>query len=227
MVPRGVVAKEDLMALRECPECKKQVSDQATACPGCGVKLKPKQKLTLKHYIILAVAVLIGIGILQSRHPSTGPKPGEQDAATKAAGGDRDMERFRKRVEKQMAAGDVVATSAARMYSDYNSNEVAADAKYKGKWVQVKGRVGSVAKDLTGDPYLVLPADEYGVAQARADLFPVQIKEFRGKNDFTVCTALEKAGALKSGQAVTVECLGRGTVIGMPQLEQCVIVDAK
>lgn len=30
------------MALIECPECKKQISDQAAACPGCGAR-PPKQ----------------------------------------------------------------------------------------------------------------------------------------------------------------------------------------
>jgi uncharacterized membrane protein YvbJ len=34
------------MALLNCPECSKQVSDQAAACPSCGYPLKPSQRTT-------------------------------------------------------------------------------------------------------------------------------------------------------------------------------------
>lgn len=34
--------------LIDCPECKKQVSDQAEACPNCGIKLKPTSQVIVK-----------------------------------------------------------------------------------------------------------------------------------------------------------------------------------
>lgn len=36
------------MALIQCPECKKQVSENADNCPNCGYKLTPEVKATIK-----------------------------------------------------------------------------------------------------------------------------------------------------------------------------------
>lgn len=45
------------MALIECPECKKQISDQAKVCPGCGAKppQEPKSYAWLWTILILLV----------------------------------------------------------------------------------------------------------------------------------------------------------------------------
>ena len=58
------------MALISCPECKKQVSDQAKSCPHCGVKLKKAKSDEAKAGRIVAVIVLVIVlvlGILVAR----------------------------------------------------------------------------------------------------------------------------------------------------------------
>ena len=57
------------MALVECPECKKQVSDTAKVCPSCGYKLDAekikKRNKTIKRSIlfILLATIVIGLSI--------------------------------------------------------------------------------------------------------------------------------------------------------------------
>jgi len=46
--------------------------------------------------------------------------------------------------------------SANQLYNEYNSNEVAADSKYKGKVVIVIGRIQDIGKDIMGDAYIVI-----------------------------------------------------------------------
>lgn len=135
--------------------------------------------------------------------------------------------RLKARIDRQYAESKdaVVSGTAEQMYREYNANEVAADAKYKGKWVQVRGRLYSVVKGIKGDPYLALAADGYGVTQVHAVLFDVQVKALVGDSGFSVCSAAEKAAPLRRGQSVTVECLGRGSLVGVPRLEQCLIID--
>lgn len=53
-----------------------------------------------------------------------------------------------------------VMVDASTLTSEYNSNEIAADQKYKGKLVEVTGRVDSISKDITGAPYVSL-REEY------------------------------------------------------------------
>ena len=50
------------MALINCPECNKEISDKALVCPNCGENSK-KQKLTLKRWIIIAIGVAILLAI--------------------------------------------------------------------------------------------------------------------------------------------------------------------
>lgn len=46
--------------------------------------------------------------------------------------------------------------SAKKLYSEYDRNEIAADAKYKGKTVIVTGTIDDIGIDIGGDPYIVL-----------------------------------------------------------------------
>jgi hypothetical protein len=46
--------------------------------------------------------------------------------------------------------------SANQLYSEYNSNEVAADSKYKGKVVIVTGTIQDIGKDIMDDAYIVI-----------------------------------------------------------------------
>lgn len=143
----------------------------------------------------------------------------------------QDMERAKGRLERRVerqakATGDSgldADRTAAELFREYKANEIAADAKYKNKWLQVRGKVSAVAQGINGAPYLVLSEDAMGLDQVHAELFDVQVKTMSGKN-FTVCNAREKAAAIKPGQKVAVECLGKGSVLGMPRLEECVIV---
>lgn len=46
--------------------------------------------------------------------------------------------------------------SANQLYREYESNEVAADTKYKGKVVIVSGRIQDIGKDIMDDAYIVI-----------------------------------------------------------------------
>jgi hypothetical protein len=63
-----------------------------------------------------------------------------------------------------------------------------------------------------------------GVAQVQAVLFDVQIKDVTGPKSYTTCSSLTKAAVIKQGQTVMVECLGTGSIIGIPRLGQCLVM---
>jgi len=46
--------------------------------------------------------------------------------------------------------------SASQLFSEYKNNEVAADAKYKGKVVIVSGTIQNIGKDIMDDAYIVI-----------------------------------------------------------------------
>ncbi|MCL1861862.1 MAG: OB-fold putative lipoprotein [Proteobacteria bacterium] len=60
-----------------------------------------------------------------------------------------------KQTEKANDA-DVIKVSARDMIKAYDANEVSADGMFKGKIVEVTGRVGSIGKDITDNPYIAI-----------------------------------------------------------------------
>ena len=61
------------MALKECAECKKQISDQAIACPQCGAPQSAamgkteKKKTSFVTKLVLVLAVLFFIGSISGK----------------------------------------------------------------------------------------------------------------------------------------------------------------
>ncbi len=54
------------------------------------------------------------------------------------------------------ADSGVIKITIGQLYSEYRANEVAADQKYKGRTLQVSGKVNSVKKDVFNQPYIDL-----------------------------------------------------------------------
>jgi hypothetical protein len=54
-----------------------------------------------------------------------------------------------------------IVVTATKLMADYNANEVAADAQYKGRIVDVSGTINSIGKDILDAPYVALSTNEY------------------------------------------------------------------
>lgn len=215
----------------QCPDCKEQVSDAAPACPKCGRPMPdakpPKKKLSKIQWALIIVACLFVVGAIGSRGGNQGAKTDVDKAQDKAERRDAFlMKTLRERNERQMKEtgnkGVDVECSAARYYQDYHANEVAADAKYKGKWVRVRGAVGHVAKSIGDTPYLMISADGYGVAQVHADLLKAQV-EIDSSGNATAREMSAIVGALRPGEKISLECLGGGMTMTIPTLHECLI----
>lgn len=98
-----------------------------------------------------------------------------------------------------------VSVTASKLFSDYDSNEVSADMKYKGKLLSVSGTVQSIDKDA----------------------FDHIVIHLRSSNEFMpVLAYLDSshealAASLSKGQKVSWTCEGSGRLIGSPILKDC------
>ncbi len=102
---------------------------------------------------------------------------------------------------------ETIVVTADELFADYESNEVAADMKYKGKMLDITGKVDSITSGM---------GDKAQVNLVTSNQF--QSATGRGDKDFTA-----KAATLKKGETVRMICKGDGEVIGSPQLKDCVI----
>jgi hypothetical protein len=81
--------------------------------------------------------------------------------------------------------------TAEDLIAAYDDNEVAADKKYKGKWVKVTGIVGEIKKDILNDVYVT-------IGTGKQFEFPVvQCFVAKGMTD--------DAADLKKGQKITAK----------------------
>ena len=98
-----------------------------------------------------------------------------------------------------------VAVTAGALYDAYDSNEVAADQKYKGKLLAISGTVQSIDKDVLDNIIVTL----------------------KTKNEFMAVRAyLNKeheplAASLGKGQKISWTCTGDGKMIGSPVIRDC------
>jgi hypothetical protein len=104
-----------------------------------------------------------------------------------------------------------ITVDAQQLWRDYDANEVAADAVYKGKWLSVTGVVASIDKDFMGHIILDL--------QSPNDFMPTSAKLESSDAD--------KAAALSKGTQVSLVCKGEGRLIGSPNLEDCNISSSR
>ena len=57
---------------------------------------------------------------------------------------------------------------ASRIVGEYEANEVAADARYKGKELAIIGVVGEIKKDILDASYVTLDDGEFGLRAVQA-----------------------------------------------------------
>lgn len=65
-------------------------------------------------------------------------------------------------VEKELSTKPFAGTvSAKTLHSEYEANQVSADAKYKDKMVILTGVVDTIGKDIGDTPYITLKTSEH------------------------------------------------------------------
>ena len=100
--------------------------------------------------------------------------------------------------EKVQSQAPSYTLTANQLYSEYDSNEVAADAKYKGKVVIVSGTIQDIGKDVMDDAYIVIGGEGF--------LDGVQCMFTKGEQS--------SVARLSKGQQVTIKGEVEGKMIG-------------
>lgn len=100
---------------------------------------------------------------------------------------------------------DYIVTTAKKMFSVYNNNQVKGDTLFKNKNIIISGIVDSINSGFGDIPYVVLKA---------GDMFDGVHISF--KRDYRTL-----AGNLNKGQKVTYVCIGDSVIVGTPTLKSC------
>lgn len=160
----------------------------AKFCPNCG--WKPGMSGTNKF--LIAIALLFGVpGICVGLSATSGSSSDPAPVASAPAPRPRP-----------------IGVSAARLFKDYDANEVSADDAYKGRRLQVSGVIASIDKDMFDHVVVhLVGASRYQTVSA------------------TMLPSEKSAAArLSKGNTMDVVCVGAGKIITDPQLDDCSIL---
>lgn len=145
-----------------------------------------KKRLTYKTGCISAVIIVVGLGVIVSFLPNN--SSGSNNASKSGT--------------PPIAEIKVTARELAKAFE---TNEVAAQAKYGDKPLLVTGVIHSITLDFADDPVLQL----------------VSTNQFLPASAALGSEGKAAAATLKKGQTITLHCANVTEIIGAPRLEDC------
>lgn len=217
------------MAIITCPDCSKEISDSAPACPNCGRPSnevsRPKTVPDFKGPNVRPVGFMLGLGILllpivfawftlgkgrttRAKVLAFGYLAISIMFFSMQSGSSSNSTAPTASPTVKPATEQIMAVGIDQVLSDYKGNEVAADNRYKGRLIQVTGAVGDIKKDFTNNLYVTLGTGElYEIPKIQA---------------FFDDSMNQQLGNLRKGQKLTVVCRVKGLMMNV-LAEDCVI----
>jgi hypothetical protein len=130
----------------------------ATFFPMGHTGMTRQRRLLLASLLAAWVAMVISCG--GGSHPNQqSPAPAaEKKLAGKEAKPKREQETSEDEAKKR--AREAIHVSAEDLIAQYKANEVSADQAYKGRWLEVRGTVDKVGKDLLDTMYVTLKSGQ-------------------------------------------------------------------
>lgn len=224
------------MALIECKECSKQVSDSAAACPNGGAPVatayarqpvppiigrKVDFGFALGIFFLPWIfgwfllgkgyspkARVLGIGWLAvTAYIFLAVRDPAPPSISTSSAPSKPVVSQQETQASRLAS--LSTFTAAQLTTAYDRNTVAADQQFKGKQFKVTGVVSSINTDFRGRPYVTMQG---GVNQFMEPQF-----SFEDAKDPAIAR-------LQKGSKVTLACTGKGDIAKTPMSEDCEFV---
>lgn len=187
---------------KKCPKCQEDIQLSARKCKHCGADLR---NWFVRHKIITGILVLFVIGLIGSAmDKGGGTKPTQSQSSTSSSTQTSNTPA----PAPKPAEPTVIKITAVQLYSEYEANEVAADNAYKGKTLEISGKIDNISKDVWDNPYITLKT------QAMFGSVQCSLKD----------SEQDKAATLKKGQSTVVRGKGSGLTISNVMIMDCEIV---
>ncbi|MEK9165766.1 MAG: hypothetical protein AAB525_02815 [Patescibacteria group bacterium] len=184
----------------KCPKCKEDIQLGAKKCKHCGADLR---NWFVKHKIMTAILIIIGIGIIGSAMGGNETKNTSDNSST----ANNSQEAKKEESKKEVAVVAPIKITAVDLAKAYEENEVKADKDYKDKKVEVTGKI----KDIG-----VILDQTYVVLSSGKDFSMTDIQCF-----FDDKAQIDKVSELKKDATITVQGVvdGKSLNVGVKKCE--------
>ncbi len=170
----------------------------------------PIKKPWYKKWWVITIGIIILLVIIgnSSEDNTDKQKPQEQPRQVEKA----DSDTINKTQEKPVAPAKLIpqaTVTSANLAKEYSENEVAADEKYKGKIIEISGKVYNIDNGIFDNEMIVKLTDgQY---------------DFNGPMCYMKESEKAKVLVFKKGQQVTLIGTGNSATIGSPMLKDCIV----
>jgi hypothetical protein len=178
---------------RQCAKCGKLVSRTAYACRRCGKRQRMRPRTML---LVLSFCLVAGMFAVASASALLGVQPPPETAPA-----------WPKTAAAPSLPKASAEVTAAELWAAYARDGADADRRFKDRSVAVTGIVRSIERDYEGSMVARL---------ATGDAFELVNAKLATRNDPTI------VGVIK-GRTVSLLCVGRGALMGSPQLGGCFV----
>jgi len=180
-------------AHKQCTKCGKLVSRSAFRCRRCGKRQRIPPRVML---LALSGCLLAGMFAVASAGALMSPPHAPETAPA-----------WPKTAAAPTTPRAATEMTAAELWSAYARDATAADRKFRDRSVLVTGIVQSIERDYEGSMVARL---------STGDAFDTVNARLATRDDPTMI------GVIK-GRSVSLLCVGRGTLLGAPQLGGCFV----
>jgi len=197
-----------------CNKCGKEISNDSRVCKFCGNTVSQQQtinynintantvrtkKKVYQQWWFWLIIIFLAVGII-----GTAISGDSENIATRGninSNEDKTQERQE----------DILKMNYEVLHKEYMDNPIAADAKYKGKTLQLTGKVDNIDREIAGNTYITFHVGEkYSFQDIRITFKKSQESE---------------VAKLKKGQQITIQGECRGTLLSTTvSLNNCEII---
>jgi len=190
--------------MKKCKACQSEIDRKATKCAKCGTDQRGWFK---RHPIITGIIIFIivvGVAGAAGDNNSSDPTPTTTQTEQSTSQG-----KTTEAAKPTAAPIQAEKIELAKLMDAFDENQLAAEEQYKGKLIQVRGKISNIAEDITGNPYVSLkhPTDAYSLTQLKC-----------------VFTDKSAVTALKKDASVTLQGTVKNQTIGVIELKDCSVV---
>ena len=178
---------------KPCMKCGKLVSRAAFACRRCGKRQRIRPRTML---LVLSGCVLIGMFAVASASALLTPPAAPETAPA-----------WPKEAAAPVVPKAASQVTAAELWAAYARDRAGADRQFRDKSIAVTGIVRAIERDYEGSTVVRL---------STGDAFETVNAKLTTRNDPAIV-------GVSKGRLVSLLCVGRGALLGAPQLSGCFV----
>ena len=144
----------------QCKKCKCDIPDDVNTCPHCGGDVNGKKKMPKWLIPVIIVLVVLCAIVGGNKENTDVPTDNSADDSTANSTVSEPTDSTVPETKAPVVIGkdaptiDYEFVDIMTLLDEYQTNEVAADQKYKDKFVKVSGKVKDIGKDILNNIYV-------------------------------------------------------------------------